>query len=266
MTNCYNIFAECVRAIRNGELIEAVSASDKEYHFQNWFQSRLSNLGLAFDELGRNTYPDFRLVDSPEGYEIKGLATPGRDKNYDSNSQIPTGSHNGRTIFYAFGRYPKDLSDFPKNEAGKSEYPVFDFVLCHGDFLNIDRQYVHRNKSLKGFGSYGDIMIRDRKMYVVPTPFALTTGTAGVYTLVVPSDFEIDGRFDKVGDLVRVEAEKLLVGYTFDLRTNALKAEEVLNPHKDQEHHFSAYRLKGQGGQPVSMAQLQRVGVPKSSG
>lgn len=51
VTSCYNIFAECVRAIRNGELIQAVSASDKEFHFQNWFQSRLLDLKLDFDEL-----------------------------------------------------------------------------------------------------------------------------------------------------------------------------------------------------------------------
>jgi|SRR5829696_8936912 len=28
-----------------------------------------------------------------------------------------------------------------------------------------------------GFGSYGDILVRDRKMYVAPTPFALAEGT-----------------------------------------------------------------------------------------
>jgi hypothetical protein len=39
-----------------------------------------------------------------------------------------------------------------------------DLVLCRGDFLNADHNYVHKNKSIRGFGSYGDIMIRDRKM------------------------------------------------------------------------------------------------------
>jgi len=37
-------------------------------------------------------------------------------------------------------------------------------VICHGDFLNADHDYVHKNKSVKGFGTYGDILIRDRKM------------------------------------------------------------------------------------------------------
>jgi len=54
-----------------------------------------------------------------------------------------------------FGRYPADPAD--------DDYPVIDFVLCHGDFLNADHTYVHKNKSIKGFGTYGDIMIRDRK-------------------------------------------------------------------------------------------------------
>ena len=64
-----------------------------------------------------------------------------------------------------FGRYPQDPD-------GK-RYPVLDLVLCHGRFLNADNTYVHKNKSFRGFGSYGDILVRDRKMYVAPTPFAL---------------------------------------------------------------------------------------------
>jgi hypothetical protein len=38
---------------------------------------------------------------------------------------------------------------------------VLDLVVCHGDFLNADHEYVHKNKNVKGFGIYGDIMIRD---------------------------------------------------------------------------------------------------------
>ena len=260
VSSCYDIFAECVRAIRGGELIQAVSATDKEYHFQNWFQTRLDNLGLDYDEPGRNTYPDFRLVSMPEGYEIKGLATPGRDKNYDSNSRLPSGLHKGRSIFYVFGRYPKDLSAFATNADGNKEYPVIDLIICHGSFLNTDNDYIHKNKSIKYFGSYGDIMIRDRKMYVAPTPYALTTGTTGVYTLVVPDDFAADPRFEQVGNLVRVEAEKLVVGYSFNLRTNRLKSKTVPNPLVGKKYHFVAYRLKGQGGKPVCINQ------PVSSG
>lgn len=247
MSSCFNVFAECVKAIRDGELVKSVSVRDKEFHFQNWFQARLVTLGINFDTPGRNTYPDFRLVNEPEGYEIKGLAWPGREKDYDSNSQVPSGSHNGRTIFYVFGRYPAA-------QAGEKEYPVVDLVLCHGDFLNADHNYVHKNKSIKGFGSYGDIMIRDRKMYVAPTPFALTLGTTGAQTLILPDDFPPDDRFEEVGRLSRTECAELVVGYTFDLVKNNLTAETIPNPNAEKEHRFVAYRLGGQGGKPVSMA------------
>ena len=156
------------------------NAQDKEFHFQNWFEKRIKAIGLNFDRPGRNTYPDFHLVNFPEGYEVKGLAWPGRERDYDSNSQVPTGKHNGRAIFYVFGRYPADLAEYPPSRSGSQKYPVVDLVFCHGDFLNADHKYMHKNKSVKGFGTYGDIMIRDRKMYVAPTPFALTEVTTGV--------------------------------------------------------------------------------------
>jgi len=111
-TSCFDVFEQCVLAVQAGELIESVSAQDKEFHFQNWFKQRLASLTLHFDGSGRNTYPDFSIVEFMEGYEVKGLAWPGRERNYDSNSQVPTGKHNGRQIFYVFGRYPADLTPF----------------------------------------------------------------------------------------------------------------------------------------------------------
>jgi hypothetical protein len=187
-STCFDVFEQCVQAVRAGELIESVSDKDKEFHFQNWFPSRLKKAGFLFDGTGRNTYPDFSLVKQADGYEIKGLAWPGRHLNYDSNSQVPTGQHNGRQIYYVFGRYPADLSGYADQGNGVKQYPVIDLVICHGDFLNADHNYVHKNRSAKGFGTYGDIMIRDRKMYVAPTPFALTDGTTGLMTLIVPVD------------------------------------------------------------------------------
>jgi hypothetical protein len=252
-TICFHVFEQCVMAIQNGELIESESERDKEFHFQNWFKSRLRTLGLDFDEPGRNTYPDFRLVKFTEGYEVKGLRWPGRDSTYDSNSQVPTGYHNGREIFYVFGRYPADLTAYPKQRNGRRQYPVVDLVICHGNFLNADHNYVHKNKSVKGFGTYGDIMVRDRKMYVAPTPFALTDGTTGLKTLIVPESIEPDAHFQDVGQLTRVEAPTLVVGYTFDLRTNELRAERIPNPTAGAEHRFVAYRLAGDAVKRVSM-------------
>jgi len=253
-TSVFDIFERCYRAQQSGILIESVSARDKEFHFQNWFESHLINLGIPFDPPARNTYPDFRLVQFAEGYEVKGLAYPGRERDYDSNSQVPTGIHNGRQIFYVFGRYPADLSNYPAQSNGHRQYPLIDLVICHGDFLNADHTYIHKNKSVKGFGTYGDIMIRDRKMYVAPTPFALTKGTTGLMTLILPEEFDYDKRYKSVGNLMRVEANKLVVGYTFDLRTNILTSERIPNPSSGMEHRFIAYRLKEQTDKIVSMS------------
>src|SRR3989441_13039629 len=82
-------------------------------------------------------------------------------------------------------------------------------------------------------------------LYVAPTPFGLTTGTAHNQTLILPTDFRMNSRFRAVGKLVRQDAQKLIVGYMFDLRTNTLKPESVDNPAAGTEHAFVAYRLKG---------------------
>lgn len=145
-TTCFDLFEQCVLAVQSGELIESVSAKDKEFHFQNWVDQRLQKLGIHYEISGRNQYPDFRLVEIAEGYEIKGLAWPGRERDYDSNSQVPTGYHNGRQIFYVFGRYPADISSYPILDEGARQYPVVDLVMCDGDFLNADREYVHQGR------------------------------------------------------------------------------------------------------------------------
>jgi hypothetical protein len=239
------IFTRCVEAIRKGVLITRETTRDKEFHFQNWFIARLKETGLAYEQGGRNSYPDFRMVQHTDGYELKGLAYPGRDASFDSNSQAPTGFHNARTIYYVFGRYPKK----PDGDS----YPVLDLVVCHGDFLNADHEYVHKNKSVKGFGSYGDILIRDRKMYVVPTPFHLVEGAAHNRTLILPADAKPGKGLLEVGQLERVEAEELVVGYSFNLQTNELSARKVKNLGAGTKHPFRAWRVKGDKPDPVSM-------------
>ena len=253
-SRCFTVFKQCVQAVVAGELIESVSARDKEFHFQNWFQARLEQLDLHFEVGGRNTYPDLALVEYAEGYEIKGLAWPGRERDYDANSQVPAGLHNGRRIFYVFGRYPADLQPYANLDGGRRQYPVIDLVICHGDFLNADHDYVHENKSVKGFGTYGDIMIRDRKMYVAPTPFALTEGTTGLMTLIVPENMVAPDDFREVGRLQRTEATELVIAYKFDLLSNELVAKRAPNPRAGLEHRFAAYRLISQSDKPVTMS------------
>lgn len=251
------VFKRCVEAIRSGVLIQQISETDKEYHFQNWFESRLAEagkeMGFDYEVTGRNIYPDFRIVSATEGYELKGLAYPGRDASYDSNSQVPTGFHNGRSIYYVFGRYPKTPDG--------REYPVLDLVICHGDFLNVDHKYVHKNKSIKGFGSYGDILIRDRKMYVVPTPFRIAEGLAHQHTLILPSDFDASTDCFEVGEVTRTEADSLIVGYSFDLLTNEIAPQTVQNPSAGTKHIFRAWRLKGSPATSVTIRDLEPISV-----
>lgn len=239
-TTVFEVFRRLVMARDSDKFIRRESRADKEFHFQNWIKDRLTESGFAFEQGGRNSYPDFRIVQLPEGFEIKGLAYPGRETTFDSNSQVPTGFHNERVIFYIFGRYPAD----PDGD----EYPVTDLALCHGDFLNADHEYKHENKSIRGFGSYGDIMIRDRKMYVVPTPFALAQNLAHHFTLILPVETTPPAEFEAIGDLVRIEAAQLVVAYKFDLRTNELVPEHVPNPSAGRPHSFRAWRLAGEPG------------------
>lgn len=125
---CVQIFLECQKAIDQGSLIHLASRQDKEFHFQNWFENRLKKAKDHYEPPDRNSYPDFRLVQSPIGYEVKGLAWPGREADYNCNSQVPKGLHNGRAIYYVLGRYPSG--------ANENEYPVIDLIICHGNFLN----------------------------------------------------------------------------------------------------------------------------------
>jgi len=150
-SKCFDIFLTCITAMHDGKLILPESARDKEFHFQNWCQQRIEETGLHYEQGGRNTYPDFRLVEFTEGYEIKGLAYPGRERDFNANSNLPTGYHNGRDVFYIFGRYPANTSDF-KTDKGL-EYPVIDLVICHGDFMSANHEYVHANKHIKCFGT-----------------------------------------------------------------------------------------------------------------
>lgn len=246
-TTIVDVFVECYAAVRRGVLIQRENKRDKEFHFQDWFGRRLLALGLQFDPVARNAYPDFRLVHAALGFETKGLRYPGRVATYDSNSQLPSGYHHGREIIYIFGRYPAE----PLRE---DEYPVYDLILCHGSFLNADTNYVHENKSVRGFGSYGDIMIRDRKMYVTPTPFALTTNTEGQITLILPEEDVVDNRVTSRGTLVRIETETIVAGYSFDLQNNQLSTQVIPNPNSGRQHRFVAYRAAQEPGPLVTMA------------
>lgn len=242
-------FLACAEAIADGILIHRESTQDKEFHFQNWFQAVLKRESRQFDEPGRNTYPDFRLVHHSLGYEIKGLGFPGREKDYDCNSQIPHGVYRGRQIAYVFGRYPKN----PDNP----NYPVLDLVMCHGSFLNADDSYVHKNKSIRGLGSYGDILLRDRKMYVAPTPFGLLESIERQVTLILPAAWPTPSELIDVGQITRTEALQKMTGYTFDLTVNELTATWKDNLTGGKTHDFIAYRHPNYIGSTVKLKTVE---------
>jgi hypothetical protein len=180
------------------------------------------------------------------------LAYPGREANYDCNSQVPSGNHNGRTIYYVFGRYP--------SEPDGDTYPVLDLVICHGDFLNVGGASQGTNGARKRFESWGGMLASGRKMYVSPTPFSLTVGTAHQQTLILPTRSRVDTRLRQVGRLTRREPKKLVAGYTFDPNANTLVPDLLDNPSAGREHSFAAFRLKGVEGEEVAMRPFPKAG------
>lgn len=228
-----DVYKECFSAIKNGEEIERFSASDKEFSFSNWFRKQLKKQKIKIDPPSRNAYPDFKVSGQAVGFEVKGLGFPGREKNYDCNSQVPSGLHDGSEIYYVFGRYPAKAK-------GKT-YPVLDLVLCHGDLLNSDHEYVHKNKNLKEFGNYGDIMIRDRKMYVAPTPYHLLSNVGFEITLILKNKGENISGLSQIGHLKRTVVDRLIRGYEFDMITNNLTAKKVRNKKAGSSLDFYAY-------------------------
>lgn len=241
-----DLFLSCEEAVARGVLIERASRREKEFAVQHWVRDRLDDAGIGYVESGRNAYPDF-LVDGepPEGFEVKGLAFPGREVDFDANSNAPAGEHQGCTVYYVFVRYP---------DTEANRYAVSDLVICHGDVLNPTRGYVHKNRSFRTFGGYGDILIRDRKMYVVRTPYDIADGISGHRTLIVPAGDSVPDGLARVGEFTRVEADKIAVGYTFDLTTNEIRVIDRPNPTAAKEHTFAAYRPRGSEGPQVELA------------
>jgi hypothetical protein len=112
-------------------------------------------------------------------------------------------------------------------------------------------------------------MIRDRKMYVVPTPFRLVQGVAHLQSLILPDEFKPAdqelGAFIEVGKLSRLEADELIIGYSFNLQTNDLVPKKMANPAAGREHSFRGWRLKGSSTEQVSMAPLNPLKVELDS-
>lgn len=244
------IFLSLAHGFHNAVPIVRANQQDKEYHFQNWVKRRIQAAGLGYTEQGRHGYPDFVLDDHASGYEVKGLSHPGRMADFDCNSQMPLAEHEGRKVFYIFGRYPL-VQD--------NEFPVHDLVLCAASFLNAETENTNTNQSFRGAGSYGDILIRDRRMYVCATPYALASGTEGQATLILEGgERSVPSILEAAGNLARVESDEVVTGYSFDLRSNELRSEKGRNTGAGRSHAFTAYKVQGQGGHPVVLNPKER--------
>ncbi len=197
--------------------MEPRSAGDKEYFAQDWFQARLRSAGLDFCVEGRNSYPDYWVSrgDVVEGYEVKSLAFAGgrpARKDIDFNSTIPSGRKAGRDIFIVFFLY---------TGSGISPRSVHTISVVHGDLVNADHAIAdeHLNVQIKEFGSFADGFIRNRKMYVFPTPVSLDPGGLGRCRLVVPEAWELTQRgLRHVGTMERKIAPQAVESYTIRLR------------------------------------------------
>ena len=95
-------------------------------------------------------------------------------------------------------------------------------------------------------------MIRDRKMYVAPTPFELlkTADLNEKVILILPEELALDPedkdsqRLLYVGDVIREEAKNLVVEYSFNLKTNKLTVKKETNPNAGLKRKFKVYTAK----------------------
>lgn len=245
-----DVFVACDTAVENRVPLRPPDPQSAGSPFQNWFEDSLGHAGISNHSLGSRQFPDFVLDNSPEGFELKGLVCPGREGTFDANSQLPKGEHEGNSIFYVFGRYPKDAD---KNRKG-----LADLLIVHGSLLSLDGQPIHKNTSILGGGSYGDILIRVRKMFAPPTPYAILGGTAGQRTLVAPVEMahalDADRRLQPVGSVVRYEADQIIRKIVLDLGQVDLEVESDPNPCAGVGHEFRAYRTTGQPSDLITLS------------
>ena len=93
---------------------------------------------------------------------------------------------------------------------------------------------MHKNKSFRGIGSYGDILIPG------PLNSPLDDNLVGIVTVA------------------RRQVERVVVAHKFDLRSNELKTTLVPEPSAGPEHVFKAYRPKGDPPEPVTLRERSR--------
>ena len=69
----------------------------------------------------------------------------------------------------------------------------------------------------------------------------------------------VDDRLKSVGELERVESDRILTSYTFDLNNHVLSSQFIDNPNRDKLYTFIAYRVKDSDSSPVSLIQQHKT-------
>jgi hypothetical protein len=234
-TNAVDVFVKMVEAARAGVTMTPRSANDKEYFFQDWFSARLTDLGLPFEQQGRNSYPDYWVGSAPvEGFEVKSLGFVNRRparKDIDFNSTIPSGRKQGRDVFLVFALY---------TGGGANSRHAQSLSVAHGDLINSDHALAdeHLNVAVHDFGSYADGFIRNRKMYVFNHPITIDPEGLGKFRLIVPQTWAIaDARLKTIKTIGRVVAKEAVDSYTIRLHGRG-QAEVMKVPYQNAGTEF----------------------------
>jgi len=161
-----SLFSGLADAHAGDVVATARSKDDKEYFIQDWVAERASAAGLGVVQSGRNAYPDFWLTGRTTfGNEVKSLARKANGEparaDMDFNSTVPRPTIDGNSCVITFAVYEKSAD---------LERRVTTVCLTDVALLNADDSLVHRNYSIAGFGSYGDGLVRNRRMYRFTTP------------------------------------------------------------------------------------------------
>lgn len=242
LTHAVTIFLEMANAIKQGRSMLPRSANDKEYFAQDWFSDRVKATGLEAMQQGRNSYPDFWVSDVhiTEGYEIKSLSfangRPAR-RDIDFNSTIPSGKKGDNECFLVFFLY---------TGSGSNPRPVHTVSLVHGDLINSDHALAdaHINVSITQFGSYGNGFIRNRKMYVLPTPITIDPTGIGKVRLITPQNWNIQhSQLTNVGKITMRVADESISQYTIDMLGGKPVTEMKKNVNAGEEKHFDVFEV-----------------------
>jgi len=214
------------------------SKFDKEFFSQDWFADRLKDLSLNYDLQGRNSYPDFWVLEKDqllEGFEIKSLELcDNLRKTVDFNSTVPSGKRAGKNMFLVFFLYSKE-DNYRK---------VHTINISHMDFINSNCQWQHSNNSISGFGSYGDGFIRNRKMYLFPHPISLYPQGLGKCQLILPKEWDVLG-LKKIDTICRNVLKQTIHKYTIDMEDqSSIEVTYKVKKKKKKTLEFNVFEVK----------------------